>query len=166
MADHSISEENKIFLKEFYSLVNELDDKKELEKTAQIKLNHLIKVAEFLVIAKPQSHTKNHKENLLKYLELLLLYFNSNEYAKTDYVILKTSLLYSIKQWMWKYGYRSTYELINFRIYSGLFVDFVIWLILYKEHFYFVPIITLIYISYGIKDFWRVKKENKLLNLI
>lgn len=160
----SQSKDNEDFLNKFYSLLNKFD-KKELKKKALIKQVYLIRAAEFLVIAKPQSHTKNHKANLLKYLELLQFNLNSNNNNEKDYRSLKTSLLYPLKQWMHKYGYRSTFELIYFRIISGLILDSILWLIFYAD-FYFMPIITLVYFLLGIFKYWKVKKANKLLNLI
>ncbi|WP_053978602.1 hypothetical protein [Mangrovimonas xylaniphaga] len=165
MSKDHLTEENLLFLNEFYSLVNAFDNKKEMERKANIKLNYLIRIAEFLVIANPQSQTKKHKENLLNYLKALQNTLNDNEYSKSKYIGLKHTKLYPITQWMRKYGFRSSYELINFKIYIGLVFDLIFWVLLLKEHFYFVPIFTLLFVLNGFWNLMKVKREKKLLNL-
>ena len=165
MTNESLSEDNQLFLDEFYSMINKIQKKKQVEKKAKINFSSLFRIAEFLVVAKPQSHTKIHKENLLKYLRELISSINDNNYSKTDYLFLKGNILYPITQWMRKYGFRTTYEIMNFKIYFGIIVDGLIWFLFYREYFYFVPILTFILILIGLKNLRELEKEKKLMKL-
>ena len=165
MTREPLSDDNQLFLNEFHSLIDSFENKKLIEKKAHIKFFYVIRIAEFLTIAKPQSHTEIHKSNILNYLRILLSTTNDKSFSKTDYMFLKGNNLYPIIRWMGKYGFRTSYELINFNIYLGLFIDVVIWFFFFIENFYFVPIFSLLLPLKGVIQLQKSKKENKFINL-
>tara|TARA_R110002074_G_scaffold400850_1_gene597228 strand:+ start:56 stop:553 length:498 start_codon:yes stop_codon:yes gene_type:complete len=165
MSQIKISKENKTFLNEFKSLVERLESKSDIEKKTDIKFTELLRIAEFLTEVKPQSHSQIYKDELINYLTLLESFYSNTNTSKSDYLRLKGQKLNPVIQFMRKYGFRTRFNLIQLNLIFGIILDFVFYLLIYPDNFYFLPVFTVILFINGVIKLKKVKSNNKLLKI-
>lgn len=112
---------------------------------------------------KPKSKTRDHKENVLSFLTLLI---NNLEMDEIEYKALKRKKLDLTIYFLYNhYGIHERNYFVHIMGITGLVIDIVLSLSGIAKYYYYVPIFMLIMLFLGIRKHRRLKKEGKILDL-
>ncbi|MDG5493239.1 hypothetical protein [Psychroserpens sp. SPM9] len=154
------------FMKEYKTLVKDLEQKNGIEEKAKISFIDLTKVAEYLNTVKPQSHVRNHKFTILEYLTELKSLSENNNTTEIDFLTLKKDKLNSITHFVnIKNGYSIRNNLIHSYALIGIIIDILLSISGIAKHYFYIPIFMLIFLIIGSIKHKKAKSENKILEL-
>lgn len=154
------------FMKEYKSLIKELEQKNGIEEKAEINFMDLTKVAEYLNTAKPQSHMRNHKFALLEYLTDLKSLSENKNATEIDFLTLKKNKLNSVTHFVnIKNGFSIRNNLIHSYALIGIIIDIILSISGFAKNYFYIPIFMLIFLIIGTIKHKKAKSENKILEL-
>lgn len=112
---------------------------------------------------KPKSKTREHKENVLSFLTLLL---KNLEMDEIEYIALKRKKLDSTIYYLQSnYGIHERNYFVHVMAIIGLAIDIGLSLTGIAKYYYYFPMFMLIMLFLGVRKHRRLKKEGKILNL-
>lgn len=91
---------------------------------------------------------------------------DSNEFNETNVLLSRVGTLTSVLHYLnYKYGFSVGNTSIHSLALTGFIIDVIFSAIGLAKFYYFIPIMTLIYLYKGMKKQKRLEAEGKILNL-
>jgi len=166
MRNTDLTERKSEFLVEFNQLLSEIEQQLSDEECEIVNPSDLRKIANYIDHLKPLSKMRGHKKNLITYLESIKSLIESDQFNKTNVLLSRVGTLASVLAYLNAYH---RFNSGNMEIHSSALIGFVIDVILsaigVAKLYYYVPIIMLISLFYGIRKQRRLEAEGKILNL-
>lgn len=140
-----------------------LRDRYSEEYLRKIKLDTVLKMGNFIADLEPDEKIEKHKKNIIDYLNVFV---DANQkYNETAIRLYRNKSLSSTIYYLNDYDFYTKGTLGFVGILMGLVIDLILLLIGVAKFYYYIPIFTIVFFVRKLKKHYRLKKEDKILDI-